>query len=66
MFPKYNNTFNSVGSKNNLVIITGYAHWNEDNKYDPAIWTAKIENDLIAEWRIYYDTKEYRQLFEIG
>ncbi|KPK72646.1 hypothetical protein AMJ87_04250 [candidate division WOR_3 bacterium SM23_60] len=49
-FPDYKNTFNRVESR---------------NTYDPAIWTAKIENDLVAEWRIYEDTEENREKFSI-
>ncbi|MCX6149526.1 MAG: hypothetical protein NTX22_03260 [Ignavibacteriales bacterium] len=63
MFPNYKNTFKRVELKDDLVILVGYAYWNEDNTYDPAIWTAKIENDLITEWRIYYDNTENRKLF---
>lgn len=66
MFPKYKNTFMRVDSKDDLVVIVGFAYWDEKNKYDPAIWTAKIENDLVAEWRIYYDTKENRELLGIA
>ena len=65
MFPDYKNTFHMVKSEDNLVIIVGYAYWSEENKYDEAIWTAKIENDLVAEWCIYYDTKENRDKFQI-
>ena len=60
-FPDYRNTFTRVESRDNLVILIGYAYWSEENKYDPAIWTAKIENDHVAEWRIYEDTAENRR-----
>ncbi|KPK70444.1 hypothetical protein AMJ87_08825, partial [candidate division WOR_3 bacterium SM23_60] len=62
-FPDYRNTFTRVESRGDSVILLGYAYWNEDNTYDPAIWTAKIENDLVAEWRIYEDTEENREKF---
>lgn len=65
MLPDYENTFVRVESRDDLVIVLGYAYWNEENKYDPVIWTAKIENDLVAEWRIYADTKENRTLLGI-
>lgn len=64
-FPDYKNNFERVESRDNLVILIGYAYWSEKNKYDPAIWTAKIENDLVAEWRIYEDTEENRKKFNI-
>lgn len=65
-FPDYKNNFSRVESRENLVILIGYAYWSEKNKYDPAIWTARIENDLVAEWRIYDDTKENREKFNIA
>ncbi|KPK62773.1 hypothetical protein AMJ83_09820 [candidate division WOR_3 bacterium SM23_42] len=64
-FPKYRNTFTRVGSQDDLVILIGYAYWSEENKYDPAIWTARIENDLVAEWRIYEDTEENRKMLGV-
>ena len=64
-FPDYRNTFTRVESRDDLVILLGYAYWNEENTYDPAIWTAKIENDLVAEWRIYEDTEENRKKFNL-
>ena len=65
MFPVYKNTFVRVESRDDLVIMIGYAYWNESNAHDPAIWTAKIADDLVAEWRIYYDTAENRRKFGI-
>jgi hypothetical protein len=60
-FPDYKNTFNRIESRDNFVILLGYAYWNEENTYDPAIWTAKIEDDHVAEWRIYEDTQDNRK-----
>ncbi|GEM_PF-7007246 len=33
--------------------------------YDPATRTAKIESDLVAEWRIYEDREENRKKLNI-
>lgn len=60
-FPGYKNTFGRVESKDNLVIIVGHAFWSEAEPYDPVIWTAKIEGDRVAEWRIYDDTEANRK-----
>ena len=64
-FPDYTNTFTRVESRGNLVILIGYAYWSESDAYDPAIWTARIENDCVAEWRIYEDTLENRKNLDI-
>lgn len=65
-FPEYKNTFTRVESTNDFVILIGYADWSKDSDRDYAIWTAKIENDKVAEWRIYEDTKENRQKFNVN
>jgi hypothetical protein len=64
MFPDYRNIFDRVDSRENVVVLRGFAYWSEDNPHDAAIWKATIENDLVAEWRIYYDTEANRK--ELG
>jgi predicted SnoaL-like aldol condensation-catalyzing enzyme len=65
-FPKYRNTFTRVESKDNLVVIVGFADWSEEQPFDPVIWTARIEGDRVAEWRIYDDTEQNRQKLGLG
>lgn len=65
MFPNYRNIFNSIISKDNKVIMTGFAYWSEQQPYDPAIWVATIVDELVREWRIYSDTPENRALLGI-
>lgn len=60
-YPDYKNTFNKIESRDNIVIITGHAYWSEENSFDPAIWVAIIEENLVAEWRIFYNTEENRK-----
>ena len=64
-FPEYRNTFTRVESRDNLVILIGYGTWREGENPDHAIWAATIEDDLVAEWRIYHDTPENRERFGI-
>lgn len=65
-FPTYKNYFTRVESQDNLVILIGYAKWSKDSlEEDHAIWTATIENDLVAEWHIYEDTEENRKKLNI-
>ena len=59
-FPNYKNTFDCVRSKDNLVMMLGFAYWSEQTPHDPAIWVATIVDDLVREWRIYLDTPENR------
>jgi len=62
-FPEYRNTFTRLDSKDDLVVILGYTEWETGGELDHVIWTAKVEDDLIAEWRIYEDTPENRNKF---
>lgn len=64
-FPDYRNTFTRVESRDDLVILIGYATWTKESQADHAIWTARIEDDLVAEWRIYHDTEENRRRLNI-
>ncbi len=48
-----------------MVVFSSYAYWSEKNKYDPAVWAAKLENDLVVEWRFYFDTTEIRNKFDL-
>lgn len=66
-FPNYKNIFLRVESQgDDLVILIGYANWSKDSEKDHAIWTATIEDDLVAEWRIYEDREENRKKFNIS
>jgi predicted SnoaL-like aldol condensation-catalyzing enzyme len=64
-FPDYRNTFQRVESQGDLVVLYGYATWKEGADPDYAIWTAVIEDDLVAEWRIYEDTDENKRRFNL-
>jgi len=60
-YPTYKNIFRRVESRDNIVILIGYAKWsNESPEKDHAIWIAMIENDHVAVWQIYEDTEENR------
>jgi len=61
-FPDYRNTFDSMSSRGDRVVILGYAVWEEGGEPDHVIWTATIRDDLVAEWRIYEDNEETRRV----
>jgi hypothetical protein len=65
-FPHYKNTFSRIESSGNVVAIVGYAYWSAEQPYDPVLWRARIEEDLVAEWRIYDDTLENRALLRLA
>lgn len=66
-YPDYKNTFERVGRLGNIVILHGYSTCaNEPALEGPAIWTAKVQGKLVAEWRVYEDTPENRSRFGLG
>jgi len=65
-YPDYKNVFHTAISRDNFVILLGHSECSEPVLDGPAIWTAKIENDQIAEWRIYDDTEENRKILGIN
>ncbi len=65
MLPQYRNTFMRVESRDNLVVIVGHTFWTEKRPIEPVIWTARITNDLVQEWRVFADTPENRKRFGI-
>ena len=64
-FPDYRNIFTRVESQNNFVIFIGYSTCLYEPLDGPAIWTATIENDLVAKWQIFEDTEEIRKKINI-
>lgn len=64
-FPDYINVFHTVISRDNFVILLGHSECSVSSLDGPAIWTARIENDKVAEWRIYLDNEENRKLLDL-
>lgn len=65
LFPDYTNHFQTVESKGNEVVAIGYSTCSDDRLDGPAIWKARVENDLVKEWRVYLDTPENRKLLNL-
>lgn len=60
-YPDYRNHFSTVESRDNLVLVIGHSTCSFEPLDGPALWTAKVENGLVAEWRVYLDTIENRK-----
>jgi ketosteroid isomerase-like protein len=65
-FPDYQNHFTYVETRGNLVLILGYSTCSYNPLNGPAIWTAKVDNDLVSEWRVYMDTPGNREKLKIA
>lgn len=61
LFPDYRNVFENLESRNGFVVITGYSICSDKRLDGPALWTARIKDNKVAEWRFYYDTPENRK-----
>jgi ketosteroid isomerase-like protein len=60
-FPDYRNTFDRIQSRGDLVVVLGYAEWVAGGERDHVLWTARIQDDLVAEWRVISDTGAHRE-----
>jgi ketosteroid isomerase-like protein len=61
LYPDYRNHFEIIESRGDLVLVIGHSTCAEETLDGPAIWTAKVKDNLVQEWRVYLDTKENRQ-----
>ena len=52
--PDYRNIFTSVTVKNNVVVMVGYSTCSDKPLDGPSIWTAKVRDGRISEWRVYW------------
>lgn len=60
-FPDYRNVFASLTARDDVVTIMGHSVCAEPSLAGPAIWTATIREQKVAEWRVYPDTPDIRK-----
>ena len=65
LFPDYRNIFERVELRHSLVAISGYSTCSEPQLDGPALWTAKLRGEQVAEWRVYHDTPDNRKLLAL-
>ncbi|MBN2229234.1 MAG: nuclear transport factor 2 family protein [Candidatus Thorarchaeota archaeon] len=59
-YPDYRNIFERVEIRNDIVVMIGYSTCSYAPLDGPALWSAKIRDDKVVEWRVFHDTKENR------
>jgi uncharacterized protein (TIGR02246 family) len=60
-YPDYRNVFTSVAVQNDVVVIVGYSTCSYKLLDGPNIWTAKVHDGHVSEWRVYWlDQREKR------
>lgn len=65
-YPDYRNNFTHIVVKDELVIMIGFSECSYEPLDGPSIWTAKIRDGLIAEWRVHNDKDEIRKKLGIA
>jgi ketosteroid isomerase-like protein len=56
-YPDYRNIFTCVTIQNNVVVMVGYSICSYKPLDGPNIWTAKVHDGRISEWRVYWLNK---------
>jgi len=53
-YPDYRNIFTSVTVQNDVVVMVGYSKCSFKPLDGPNIWTAKVRDGRVSEWRVYW------------
>ena len=59
-FPDYQHIFEQIESHDDLIVISGHSTFSEPQLDGPALWTARMIGEQVAEWRVYTDTPANR------
>jgi ketosteroid isomerase-like protein len=59
-FPDYRNVFENVSVRDGVITIVGHSVCSDKRLDGPALWTAKVVDGKVPEWRVYDDTPENR------
>jgi len=65
-FSDYRNVFESLEARGGLVVVTGRSVCSDERLNGPALWTARVKDGKVAEWRVYEDTAENRHRLGIA
>jgi ketosteroid isomerase-like protein len=65
-WPVYRNEFHDAFRSGSQIIVVGRSHCSDPALDGPAIWTATVEEGLVAEWRVWEDTPQNRKAAGIG
>jgi len=59
-FPDYLNHFTEMNARGDEVVVVGYSTCTYALLDGPALWSAKVRDGKVAQWRVYNDTSEAR------
>ena len=60
--PGLSQTFTSVTSNGESVVMTGFSTGSVPALTGPALWSATIRGDRVAQWRVWHDTPGNRAI----
>lgn len=60
-FPDYRNEFEEMRTTQGVAAVIGHSSCPDPRLSGPALWQAKVEDGLIAQWRVFEDTPENRR-----
>ena len=55
LFPDYRNAFRSMAGRGDRVAVLGASTCSDRRLDGPAIWTARIADGKVREWRVHKD-----------
>lgn len=61
-YPDYRNVFDTVVMRGDVVVVTGHSVCTHPALRGPAIWTARVRDGMLTEWRVHEDTSDQRAL----
>ena len=64
-FPDYRNVFTSITAGVRGVTVVGRSECSEASLHGPALWTARVTDGKVSEWRVYDDTPEARARIDV-
>jgi len=53
-YPDYRNLLTSVSVQNNVVVMVGRSSCSYRPLDGPNVWTAKVRDGLISEWKVHW------------
>jgi ketosteroid isomerase-like protein len=60
-YPDYRNVFTRVQVEGDFVAIAGHSRCSYGPLDGPALWSARVRDGLVSEWRVYKDSPENRR-----
>jgi len=59
--PDYRNEFTGVTVQDNVVVMVGYSVCSLKSLNGPNIWTAKIHDGRVSEWKVFWLNESARE-----